>query len=143
MTAPSTPGSPPEQGPERSAPLNAAVSWSSILVPDSKKAQLGSIGRPRDADLAAQLKRPVVALAAAVSFDASHRLGTSGRLARTVDTQKSTLWSQVAAALPHSPAFANAAVYLASTLAVQSLSPEESPVLATFARHASLPLSFF
>src|SRR5262245_22173781 len=67
----------------------------------------------------------------------------SGRLAATCDTQESTLLSHAASELPHSPALAKAAAYFASTVATQSLNPEESPVLTTFARHANLPLSFF
>ena len=135
-------GSPPEHGPEASAFVRAAVSFSWIFVPGSRMAQSGSTGLPRDADLAEQLKRPVTALAAAFSFAASHALGASGRMAATCDTQESALLSHAASELPHSPAFAMAIAYFDSALALQSLTPEESPVFATFARHASLPLSF-
>jgi hypothetical protein len=142
MTKPSKDGS-PEHGPERSAFAKAAVSLSCIFVPGNRIAQSGSGGFPRNADLAEQLNRLAAALPAAVSFDASHVLDTSGRFAATCAMQKSTWSSQAVAELPHSPAFAKAGVYFDSTLATQSLSPEESPVFVTFARHANLPLWFF
>ena len=114
------------------------------LVPGSRIAQSGSAGFPRDADLAEQLKRLAAALPAAFSFAASHVLGTSGRLAATCDTQESTLVlagrRRSSRTLP--PSRRRACTSTRPWRRSRS-APEESPVFATFARHASLPLSFF
>ena len=122
----------PEHAPDCSALVNATANFACARV-----TQFGSTGRLRVADRMEQASSAAASLPAALSFAASHALGTSGSCAATFATHVSTRLPQAAWGLPHSPPFANPVSNFAWALATQSLRPSASPVLATFDRQSN------